>query len=283
MDPAFPPLSGSSKPSIVPKNLNTSSSENTLKPKSNWSGAAGRSRTILPSSSADLCYRPPVLVDGRLLPYIQVKGAIEKAWNLKGELSMTVHEEKAFILKFTLEEDRITALEHGPMFISHTLFIVIRWEPFIEQQLENIQAIPVWMTIRKVPVYVFNSTGLSFIASVVGKPLLQDGPTAARTRMSFARVYVEINPKSVLKKEITVVFDDGYKCTVDADYAWKPAQCPSCSTFCYSEARCPKKVREQPTPTSTAFYAPKPKSNVATSSDPMRTQNSESTPPTEGS
>lgn len=142
---------------------------------------------------------------------------------------------------------------------SHTPFFVRSWEPFIEQEIENIHAIPVWMTIKKVSVHVFNPVGLSYIASVVGKPLLLDGPTAARTRMSFARVCVEINPKSVLKKKITDVFDNGFKCTVDVDYAWKPAQCPSCSTFCHSEARCPKKVNEQVAAPPTLIYVPKDK------------------------
>lgn len=248
-----------------------------------------QNRPHLPRSSVDLSYRPPEMIDGDLvarirapvladhmveceklvvggfvgkrLSFTRMKSAIEKAWNIKGTLSMTVHGDKSYILKFSLDEDRVTTLEHGPVFISHSPFFVRNWEPFIEQELENIQAIPVWMTIRKVPVHVFNPTGLSYIASVVGKPLLLDGPTTAKTRMSFARVCVEINPKSVLKKEITVVFDNGYKCTVEVEYAWKPAQCLSCSTFCHSEARCPNKVKEPAIVPPSQVYVPKAKPN----------------------
>lgn len=136
---------------------------------------------------------------GHRLPYGLVKRTVEKAWKIKGSLEMTVHGARPYIMKFSLEEDRITALEHGPVFMSNVPFFVRAWKPYIEQELENIEAVPVWMILRGVPLHLFNPKGLSIIMSVIGKPLLVDGPTAARTRMAYARVCVEVNPKSDLR------------------------------------------------------------------------------------
>ncbi|RZC69890.1 hypothetical protein C5167_033036 [Papaver somniferum] len=131
-----------------------------------------------------------------------VKRVVEKAWRIKGNLEMILHGERAYILKFYPEEDIITALEHGLVFKSDVPLFVRGREPYVEQGLENIQAVPVWMILRGVLVHYFNPKGLSIIMSVIGKPLLLDGPTTSKSRMAYARVCVEANPKSYLKNTI---------------------------------------------------------------------------------
>lgn len=233
-----------------------------------WSGVVNKSR------SANLSYRPHTMVDGELgatikdadisahvigcekmvvggfvgkrYPFMLVKNTIEKAWKLKGNLSMKIHGDKAFILNFCLDEDRMTALEYGPVFVSGSPFFVIDWASFVEQELESIQSVPVWLKLKKVPVHAFNPEGLSIIASVVGVPLLLDGPTAAKTRMAYARVRVEVNPSSKLKNSILVVFENIRKCNIEVEYAWKPPQCSVCSSFCHSDSNCPNKKVAQP-------------------------------------
>lgn len=119
---------------------------------SNWSGIVNNYQSFLPSSSVDLCYRPPNMVDGECissikdsnisnhvsecekllvggffgdrLPYHLVKNTVERACKIKGNMEMTIHGHKAYLMKFSLEEDRISALEYGPVFVSQTHFFV---------------------------------------------------------------------------------------------------------------------------------------------------------------
>lgn len=109
--------------------------------------------------------------------------------------------------------------------------------------------------------HAFYPNGLSIISSVIGKPLLLDGPTADRTRMAYTRVCVEINPKSELKTTIPMVFEDGRRCIVDVEYVWKPLQCSTCSTFFHNEKMCSKRF---PPPLLKQTFVQKTKAMVTT-------------------
>lgn len=75
----------------------------------------------------------------------------------------------------------------------NSLFVVRPWSPLIESSIAEMKSIPVWMLIYKVPLHLWNNLGLGPIASFVGQPLMMDDCTINKTRLSYARVLVEIN------------------------------------------------------------------------------------------
>ncbi|XP_026444822.1 uncharacterized protein LOC113345235 [Papaver somniferum] len=131
---------------------------------------------------------------GRKLSYSMVKDAAAKVWMTKSEVSITLHSSNSFVFKFLNSEDRNLALDHGAFYISGSFFFVVRpWSPLIENSIAEMKSIHVWMLIYNVPIHLWNNLGLVLIASFVGKPLMIDDCTINKTRLSYARVLVEIN------------------------------------------------------------------------------------------
>lgn len=150
---------------------------------------------------------------------------------------MTIHGEHAFLFKLAQEEDKVKVLDLGSVFIAKKLFLIRPWSIALEQNLDAITSFPVWMNLRKVPLYLWIELGLSRIASIVGTPIMTDTPTALKTRMSYARVLVEVAPDCEFPEELPILVDD-VKLVVKAEYPWRPNACSHCKTFGHSDAKC---------------------------------------------
>lgn len=139
---------------------------------------------------------------GKKLHFLVVKENLKNQRKTKGEVSMTIHGEQAFLFKFSHEDDRKMVLELGSVHIRSKLFLIPPWTPFIEQQIGCIKFGPVWMILRDVPLHLWNATGFFKIASYVGKPIMADSPTTMKTRKAYARICVEIDAKCSCHEEI---------------------------------------------------------------------------------
>lgn len=71
----------------------------------------------------------------------------------------------------------------------------------------------------------------------MGKPIMTDSQTAMKTRMSFARVCVEIAADCSFPTELPVKIDD-IKLMVKVEYPWKPIACSHCKSFGHSSVKC---------------------------------------------
>ncbi|XP_026458963.1 uncharacterized protein LOC113359566 [Papaver somniferum] len=89
---------------------------------------------------------------------------------------------------------------------------------------------------------MWNSKGLSSIASCVGVPIMLDKQTLNRTRMSYARVCVEIDTSCEFPSSIPVYLDGMLAFEVDVEYPWKPPMYTHCKTFNHSSIACKKVV-----------------------------------------
>lgn len=107
---------------------------------------------------------------------------------------------------------------------------------------------PIWIHLSNVPPHLWNPSGLSHIANIIGSPLHLDPITEAQERFFFARVCVEISPNSHLPHIIPIKLRNGKIYSVKVSYPWKPPLCHSCSSFDHNTSNCPK---SQP-PSSTA-------------------------------
>jgi hypothetical protein len=64
---------------------------------------------------------------------------------------------------------------------------------------------PIWVIFPNLPLKCWFSTCLSKIASVIGKPLQCDTPTTTMSRLSFARVLIEVDLFSDLPNSINIL------------------------------------------------------------------------------
>ncbi|XVF50131.1 hypothetical protein PTKIN_Ptkin04bG0070700 [Pterospermum kingtungense] len=65
--------------------------------------------------------------------------------------------------------------------------------------------------------------------------------TAARERVAYAKVCVEVDVSKSIHKTLTVVLEDGLRVQVLVETLWLPSKYSKCSIFGHSNRTCPKK------------------------------------------
>lgn len=98
-----------------------------------------------------------------------------------------------YMLKFSLQEDRDKVLELGPWNIFNKPFILTMWSTGCKFDKEGISSVPIWAKLTKLPKELLTNTAISRISNVIGKPLFMDEATTTRSRISFARMCIEVH------------------------------------------------------------------------------------------
>lgn len=90
---------------------------------------------------------------------------------------------------------------------------------------------------------MWDNEGLSLISSYLGKPLLADDCTLMRTRLSYARICVEVDVDFHYPASIPLMIDGKIALEMPVEYQWKPPKCESCKVFGHSSKNCTKKLK----------------------------------------
>lgn len=61
--------------------------------------------------------------------------------------------------------------------------------------------LPLWIRLYNVPLQYWTAECLSYLASAIGKPLYADEMTESSKRISYAKICVEVDVKSVLHQQ----------------------------------------------------------------------------------
>ncbi|PKU87689.1 RNA exonuclease 1 [Dendrobium catenatum] len=136
----------------------------------------------------------------------------------------------------------------GPWFFFGKPFILQKWSPDFIPKREDFASIPLWIKIKNLPLSCWTPEGISKIASCVGIPLAVDALTAAKTRLTFARVCVQVSCSNPLPDEIYISVD-GKITPLSVLYDWKPSPCSFCGSIYHSPDQCSKNPNPQPPPT----------------------------------
>ncbi|XP_020681356.1 sporozoite surface protein 2-like [Dendrobium catenatum] len=132
----------------------------------------------------------------------------------------------------------------GPWFFFGKPFILQKWTPDFVPVREEFPSIPLWIKIKNFPLSCWTPEGISKIASCVGIRLAVDALTAAKTRLTFARVCVQVCSSSPLPDEIYYTVDDK-KFPLTVLYDWKPTHCTFCNSIMHAPNACPKNPNPQ--------------------------------------
>ncbi|KAL6558471.1 hypothetical protein OROMI_018821 [Orobanche minor] len=103
---------------------------------------------------------------------------------------------------------------------------LFRWDPFFNFK-EEPAVVPLWVKIHALPPQWFDLRSLKTIASSVGVFLKVDEPTHNRSRLSFARVCVEVNLKIHLSKKINLQVG-AENLELDIEFEKVPQYCHYC-------------------------------------------------------
>ncbi|XP_047329782.1 uncharacterized protein LOC124933207 [Impatiens glandulifera] len=101
------------------------------------------------------------------------------------------------------------------------------------------ETVQIWFKLRNIPLHMYNAEALSHFASLLGNPLYMDKITKENENLTYARMSIEVQPRSVLPNEITMVDQKGNATKMGIHYEWRPYRCVNCNTFKHSIMRCP--------------------------------------------
>lgn len=119
-------------------------------------------------------------------------------------------------------------LYSGPYTINNTPIVIKLWSPDFDLKTEFLIEIPIWVKFPKLPINSWGAKSLSSIASTIGTPLYADSCTAKQTRISFARILIEVNVTKPLPDEVEVMDPTGRFFQQPVLYDWKPNFCEKC-------------------------------------------------------
>ena len=104
----------------------------------------------------------------------------------------------------------------------------------------NIQltSIPIWVKFYNIPLEYWTNTSLGHIASVVGNPLHLDSLTENQSKLSFARICVEVGVDCEFPKSVLLDLGNDKYSNNRIEYPRAPQCCPNCKLFGHSQVNC---------------------------------------------
>ncbi|PKU76688.1 RNA exonuclease 1 [Dendrobium catenatum] len=175
---------------------------------------------------------------GRRPYYETLLGAIKRTWSLKGSVKLLSLSDGFFLLRFTSSEDFDMVWNRGVWFLLGRPFVLQKWHPRFRPTRENFSNVPIWVKIHDLPLACWNSEGISRIASKVGIPLAVDSLTAQKTRLTYARVCVQVDCSAKYPDEIPISLD-GDVFSLKVQYEWRPTPCEFCKSLVHPSSLCP--------------------------------------------
>ncbi|GAV92707.1 Exo_endo_phos domain-containing protein/DUF4283 domain-containing protein/zf-CCHC_4 domain-containing protein, partial [Cephalotus follicularis] len=182
---------------------------------------------------------------GKRLPAAKVRDVLLRKWGQVGSFSFHTVSTGIFLIKFDNGQARDWVLDNGPWDIWGYHIALRKWTKGMSLRLEDCNSIPIWVKLSNVPVHLWSKLGLSYIASVLGRPLYMDAPTTNRQSLTFARVCVDMLASSSFPNSITLDLDDGSSTVVGVEYPWKPQVCTLCKVFDHANKSCPRAARRE--------------------------------------
>ena len=147
---------------------------------------------------------------------------IKMNWSKAGQSTLYLHEEGYFIVKFQNLDDMNEILYSGPYTINNRPIILKQWSPDFDFGREFVDEIPLWVNFPKLPLNCWGVGSLSRIASAIGVPLFADECTTKQTRISYARMLIEVDVTKAIPQQITVADPNGRKFVLEVVMEWKP-------------------------------------------------------------
>lgn len=120
-------------------------------------------------------------------------------------------------------------LYNGSYTINNKPIILKVWTTDFSLEKAFLTSIPLWVKFSNLPMTCWSKGSLSRIACAVGKPIYADKRTTNQTRISFARMLIEVNITNPLPNEIIIKEPNGKQIKQVIIYDWKPKYCPKCS------------------------------------------------------
>ena len=175
----------------------------------------------------------------------KTKEELLKLWGEEGLIKVTTNNHGRYFLSFKQETniEKILASDH--IHIQQQCMKLYKWKEGSSYDSPPDESVQIWFRLNNIPPHMYNPEALSHFASLLGKPLYMDKLTEESENLEFARLSIEVHPRSILPASITVLDRNDRAIKMGIQYEWRPFRCSTCNTFKHGPARCPKAVQIQ--------------------------------------
>ncbi|KAL9368179.1 hypothetical protein Peur_039378 [Populus x canadensis] len=104
----------------------------------------------------------------------------------------------------------------------------------------DMMEMPSWIRFFNLPLKCWSSTCLTKLSNMLGKPIHCDTPTASMTRLSYARVLIEVDMLIDLPSSIHLVLPNGSTLTQQVMFESLPRLCKTCRIIGHTVSTCNK-------------------------------------------
>ncbi|XP_056685730.1 uncharacterized protein [Spinacia oleracea] len=132
-----------------------------------------------------------VVGDTPTLKYINT--FIEKNWNCVSQPEVLLHNDGYFVIRFGTIKEMKEVLYSRPYTIAYKPMIMKAWTSDFNFNAEILKVVPLWIQLPNLPLNCWGMDSLSRIGSALGSPLFVNECNSKQTRISYARMLVEID------------------------------------------------------------------------------------------
>eukprot|EP00258_Populus_trichocarpa_P031986 XP_024448005.1 uncharacterized protein LOC18109494 isoform X1 [Populus trichocarpa] len=137
--------------------------------------------------------------------------------------------------------DMFEVLSRGPYYVFGQPLILKIMPEFFDFATSEMVRMPVWVRFPNLPLQCWSPLCLSKLASVIGKPVHSDTSTNSMTRLSYARVLIEIDLLADLPTSINIILPNGDSLSQKVMYESLPRFCKQCRTRGHTTSTCTNK------------------------------------------
>ncbi|XP_030444252.1 uncharacterized protein LOC115666717 [Syzygium oleosum] len=166
---------------------------------------------------------------GKKLPFKLTEELVKKMWG-PYVVDVMANDEGFFFFHIPDDSFRRRIIDGGPITLLRVPMILQQWHPGLELKQGQHEALPVWVRLRSIPYALWSASGISAVASAIGKPLYVDLQTEQMKRISFARVCIEIKASQPLADSVDVMLNGTLR-PIKVEYEWRPKACETCGIF----------------------------------------------------
>ncbi|KAJ6287957.1 hypothetical protein OIU76_027738 [Salix suchowensis] len=178
-------------------------------------------------------------VSGKFPGVHALKNIISSSWNCVAK--MQVHESGWIVYKFQSELEKMNVLRGGPYLVYGRPLMLKEMPEYFDFSSTAMTTLPVWVKLPNLPLKCWSTACLSKIASALGKPVQCDMLIASMTRLSYARILVEINLAEDLPQFINFRLPNGVMHAQSIVYETLPKfSCSLCKVIGHLVESCSK-------------------------------------------
>ncbi|KAJ4840392.1 hypothetical protein Tsubulata_002033 [Turnera subulata] len=146
---------------------------------------------------------------------------VTKLWGRQGPVTVASCQTGLYLFQFPTESALLRALYGGPWHIGGIPLFLRRWVSGIQPVDFSASVIPVWVQLKRIPLELLTSEGLSYLASAIGTPLHMNQDCSKLLSADRVNICIDVDFSKPLRDELAIDID-GNMCTIEVSYSWKP-------------------------------------------------------------